>query len=115
MLQRLHRDRLNLNVPVCLPFGGNILGRVSDISLGGFCLSGSGLQPPNDVDELLLLLPWEMKGIRRIELAVEQRWVAPSRGGRWHVGYRIVGCPSVDLVALNHLSSSFSSRYHQHA
>ncbi len=106
MLQRLHRDRLNLNVPVSVAAGGPMLGRLYDLSLGGFSLAGSGLPPKPDITDLELRLPWAVQGLRCIHVTVEQRWTQQGIGGRWRVGYRIVNCPDNELVALNHISAS---------
>jgi|GEM_PF-2314590 len=105
MLQRLHRDRLNLNVPVSAA-GGPMLGRLYDLSLGGFSLSGAGLPPRPELTHLELRLPWAVQGHRCIHVTAEQRWSQQGAGGRWRVGYRILTCPDAELVALNHLSAS---------
>lgn len=109
MLQRLHRDQINLNVPACLAQDGRMLGRVADLSLGGFLLAGTGTVPDRGLTELILLLPWPMNGISRVHVTVEQRWQERLAGGRWHAGYRIRSCPAQELVALNRLSEGFSS------
>lgn len=109
MLQRLHRDRLNLNVPVCSAGGGAMLGRLYDLSMGGFSLAGAGVPPKPSLTALELRLPWKVLGHQCIHVTVEQRWAHQGNGGRWRVGYRIVNCPAGELVALNQLSASGSS------
>lgn len=109
MLQRLHRDSLTLNIPVHAEDSGLLVGRLSDLSLGGFCLAGSGRPPARELRDMALHLPWPMQGVNEIRVSVEQRWTRAAQGGRWHVGYRIVSCPEQDLMALNRLSGSFSS------
>ena len=109
MLQRLHRDRLNLNVPVSHGEGGSPLGRLYDLSLGGFSLTGSGVPPDPTVTDIAVTLPWAVQGLRFVNVTAEQRWTQQS-GGRWRVGYRIVSCPDDQLVALNKLSPRASTQ-----
>lgn len=109
MLQRLHRDQVHLNVPACSSQDGHVIGRVFDLSLGGFCLAGSGRLPDASVTELVLMLPWTMNAVRRVHVAVELRWQSRQAGGRWHAGYRIRSCPEQELVALQRLAEGFSS------
>jgi hypothetical protein len=108
MLQRLHRNNLSLNVPISATETGLQLGRLSDLSLGGFCLVGTGLPPDESIAAVDVRLPWPMQGVSRIRLDVEQRWCKRTAGGRWHAGFRITSCPDDELSALGHLSASFS-------
>lgn len=113
-LQRLHRDRLNLNVPAREWPGGRAMGRIADLSMGGLSLAGLGSPPPHDIDSIELQLPWTMHGVTAVRLEVEQRWCQVGRGGRWHAGYRILSCPDADHLALNHLYAGFASRMGRH-
>lgn len=110
MLQRLQRDRLNLNVPARAWPDGRGLGRIADLSMGGLSLAGVGNPPPKNIEEIELQLPWAMHGVSSVHLEVEQRWCQVGRAGRWHAGYRIVRCPDKDHLALNHLYAGFASR-----
>ena len=110
MLQRLHRDRLNVNVPVFLSAQQTAVGRLADLSLGGFSLVGTGSPPIEDMLHLDLQLPWAVQGVSRIHLTAEQRWTHLGNGGRWRAGYRLVSCPDEELVALNHFTSGNSTR-----
>lgn len=108
MLQRLHRNNLSLNVPISATETGMPLGRLSDLSLGGFCLVGIGSPPDESIAAVDVCLPWPMRGVSRIRLDVERRWCKRTAGGRWHAGFRITGCPEDELSALGQLSASFS-------
>ena len=114
MLQRLHRDRLNLNVPVSHGEGGSSLGRLYDLSLGGFSLTGSGAPPDPAVTDMAVTLPWAVQGMRFVHVTVEQRWTQQT-GSRWRVGYRIVACPDDELVLLNRLSPRATTQVAQRA
>lgn len=110
MLQRLHRNNLSLNVPASCADSGLPLGRLSDLSLGGFCLVGTGMPPEQTDAEIDIRLPWSMQGVTRIRLVAQLRWCKRTAGGRWHAGYRIVSCPEDEVDALSYLSASFASR-----
>lgn len=114
MLQRLHRDRLNLNVPVSATDGGSPIGRLYDLSLGGFSLTGSGAPPDPAVTDIAVTLPWAVRGLRFVHVRAEQRWTQQT-GSRWRVGYRIVSCPDEHLVALNKLSPRATMQASLHA
>lgn len=114
VLQRLQRDRLNLNVPAREWPGGRPLGRISDLSMGGLSLTGLGSPPSPDIDTIELQLPWAMHGTSRVRLEVEQRWCQVARGGRWHAGFRIIRCPDNDHLALTHLYSGYAARLGRH-
>lgn len=110
MRERQHRDQININIQVKDPDSGSGLGHITDLSIGGLSLSGSGDMPDPLPEALLLKMPWPINDLRELNVGVEPRWHEYSNDGRWHVGFKVTRCGDKELVALEQLVNRFQDQ-----
>ena len=105
--QRQHRDHLKINVRVQDAVSGRNLGRLVDISMRGFCISGVEPVCGDSPAHLRFILPWTLAGQREVTVDAVLRW---ERGvsQRRHAGYQIRQCDKSAEAVLDALAARFS-------